>query len=152
MLLKKQTQDGIISALYASSSILASIYDTANGNLTITFKVGSQYQYANVSEADYVRFEIDDSQGIILNTHIKKYPFLRLANTDVKLLTEEISGLKAVMVKSAAEEKKANIVFALKNSLSLTHGILYGLTQDDVDTMFKDSLSMLQSKINDFLT
>jgi hypothetical protein len=152
MLLKKQTEDGIISALYASSSILASIYDTANGNLTITFKVGSQYQYANVSEADYVRFEIDDSQGIILNTHIKKYPFLRLANTDVKLLTEEISELKAVNDKAKADAKKFMIVDALKYSLSLTHGIPAGLTQDDVDTMFKDSLLMLQSKITDLLT
>ncbi len=151
MLLKKQTQDGIISAIYASSSILASTYDTANGNLTITFKVGSQYQYSNVSEADYVRFEVDDSQGIILNTHIKKYPFLKLPNTDVKLLTEEISELKAAVVKSETEKKMANIIFALKNSLSLTHGIPDGLTQDDVDTMFKDSLLMLQSKINEFL-
>lgn len=152
MLLKKETKDGIISAIYASSSILASTYDTANGNLTITFKVGSQYQYANVNEADYVRFEIDDSQGIILNTHIKKYPFVRLANTDVKLLTEEVAELKAVRVKEVAEQKMANIVFALKNSLTLVTGVPVGLTQEDVDTMFKDSLSMLQSKITEFLT
>jgi hypothetical protein len=152
MLLKKQTEDGVISAIYSSSNILASKYDTANGNLIITFKVGSQYRYDAVSVADYTRFEIDESQGVIFNTHIKKYPFEKLSPIDVKLLTEEILAIKDAKAKSLINEKKQNIAVTLQSAIAFCGPVPSGLTQDDVDTMLKDSLEKLQSQISDYLT
>jgi hypothetical protein len=75
MILKKQTKDNLVKAIYASSNICASTYDTQTKDLVIIFNNGGQYKYPNVSETDYTRFEIADSQGAIFNSHIKKYDF-----------------------------------------------------------------------------
>jgi hypothetical protein len=75
MLLKKQENDNVTKAIYASSNVCASTYDRTTKNLTIIFNNGGQYRYTNVSETDYTRFELADSQGVIINSHIKKYAF-----------------------------------------------------------------------------
>jgi hypothetical protein len=92
MLLKKVEKDNLIKALYESSNILASIYDSTTGNLEIIFKAGTKYKYPNVSKTDYMRFEIADSQGAVFNTHIKKYTYEKLANVNTTLITEEFLG------------------------------------------------------------
>ena len=94
MILKKQEKDSITKAIYDSSNICASTYDRANRDLTIIFKNGGQYKYTNVSETDYTRFELADSQGAIFNSHIKKYAFDKLGKVDASSLLTEISSLK----------------------------------------------------------
>ena len=64
-------------------------------NLTITFKRGAQYVYKNVSASDYMRFETAESQGAILNSHIKQYPVDKGDTIDANLIVEEIDKLKA---------------------------------------------------------
>jgi len=153
MLLKKQEKGGIISALYNSSNVLASEYDAANNSLTVTFKVGSRYKYNGVTNADYTKFELDESQGIILNSHIKKYPFEKLTAIDAKLLNEEAATIKDTAAKQVVNDKKDKLIVTLKSAVSLSGSdVPLGLTQDDVDTMFNDSLEKLQTQITEFLT
>ena len=95
MILKKQEKNGKVKAMYSSSNICASVYDTASGDLTLIFNNGGQYQYAGVSKADYMRFEMADSQGSVMNTHIKKYPFTKLDKVDTTEILKEVQDLSA---------------------------------------------------------
>jgi hypothetical protein len=94
MILKKQTKDNLVKAIYASSNICASTYDTQTKDLVIIFNNGGQYKYPNVSETDYTRFEIADSQGAIFNSHIKKYDFQKLDKVDTAAIIKEVNELK----------------------------------------------------------
>jgi hypothetical protein len=95
MILKRQEKNGKIKAIYSSSNICASVFDTASNDLTIIFKHGGQYKYKGVSNTDYTRFEIAESQGSVLNTHIKKYSTEKLDNVDVSEILKEVEGLEA---------------------------------------------------------
>lgn len=94
MILKRVEKENIIKSIYDSSNILASKYDKNTKNLTITFKRGAQYIYKNVSASDYMRFETAESQGEILNSHIKQYVFDKGDTVDANLIVEEIEKLK----------------------------------------------------------
>jgi hypothetical protein len=93
MILKRQEKNGKVKAMYSSSNICASVYDTATGDLTLIFNNGGQYQYAGVSKTDYTRFETADSQGVVMNTHIKKYPFTKLDKVDTTEILKEVEDL-----------------------------------------------------------
>ena len=94
MILKRQEKDGIIKAIYSSSNICASTYNSVNNELTIIFNHGGQYKYADVAKTDYMRFETADSQGSVLNTHIKKYSTSKLDSVDVTDIMKEVDSLK----------------------------------------------------------
>ena len=94
MILKKQQKDNLVKAIYASSNICASTYDTQTKDLVIIFNNGGQYKYPDVSETDYTRFEIADSQGVIFNSHIKKYDFQKLDKVDTASIIKEVNELK----------------------------------------------------------
>ena len=149
MILKRQEKDTIIKALYDSSNVLASTYDTESCDLTIIFKSGTQYKYSNVSKSDYMRFEIAESQGKVFNTHIKKYAFEKLDNfTNVNLLVEELDKLK--------KQEETALIDAKRLELTNMLSYLYHLTQKDrneeVDTVFNQYLPKLKTLIDDFLT
>ena len=97
MILKKQEKNGKVKAMYSSSNICASVYDTATGDLSLIFNNGGQYQYAGVSKTDYMRFEMADSQGSVMNTHIKKYPFTKLDKVDTTEILKEVQDLSATV-------------------------------------------------------
>jgi len=94
MILKRQEKDGVIKAMYSSSNICASTYNTVNNELTIIFNHGGQYKYADVTKTDYMRFELAESQGSVLNTHIKKYTSSKLDAVDTTEIIKEIETLK----------------------------------------------------------
>lgn len=94
MLLKKQEKDNVVKAIYASSNICASTYNKTSKDLTIIFNNGGQYKYPNVSETDYTRFELADSQGVVFNSHIKKYDFQKLDKVDPSAILLEVNELK----------------------------------------------------------
>jgi hypothetical protein len=95
MIVKKQEKNGKVKAMYSSSNICASVYDTATSDLTLIFNNGGQYQYAGVPKTDYMRFEMADSQGSVMNTHIKKYPFTKLDKVDTTEILKEVQDLSA---------------------------------------------------------
>lgn len=94
MVLKRQEKNGKIKAMYSSSNICASVFDTATNNLTLIFSHGGQYLYEGVSKTDYTRFETAESQGSVLNTHIKKYPTSKLDPIDTTDILKEVETLK----------------------------------------------------------
>lgn len=101
MLLKKTEKDGITTALYESSNILASKW---NGkDLTIIFKRGASYTYSDVSKTDYTRFEMADSQGAVLNAKIKAYSVIQNDNVDEATILTEITQTKADETKQFEE-------------------------------------------------
>lgn len=94
MILERVEKDGLVEALYESSNIVASSYNKNEKDLTITFKNGGNYTYQGVSETDYVRFETAESQGKVLNSNLKKYPFLKHENVDIDDITKRIKAVK----------------------------------------------------------
>lgn len=94
MILKRQEKDGVIKAMYSSSNICASTYNTVNNELTIIFNHGGQYKYADVTKTDYMRFELAESQGSVLNANIKKYTSSKLDNIDTTEILKEVEELK----------------------------------------------------------
>ena len=119
MILKRVEKNGIVKAIYNSTNVLASKYDKAKQELTVTFKTGNVYTYAGVPDTDYTRLEISESQGKVLNNVIKKYPFTKGESVDIaaivaevtKIQEEELKELEASIVKlmdatSASYNKK----------------------------------------------
>ena len=94
MILKRKEKDGIVKAIYSSSNICASVYNTVTNELTIIFSNGGQYKYTDVAKTDYMRFETADSQGSVLNTHIKKYTTSKLDSVDTTEILKEVETLK----------------------------------------------------------
>lgn len=119
MLLKRQEQNEKIKSIYTSSNICASIYDKQTKNLTLIFNNGGQYEYTAVSETDYTRFEMADSQGVVFNSHIKKYPTAKLDKVDTKEILNEVNTLKTAedkikldyIVKTMVDKMKAVVVY-----------------------------------------
>jgi len=94
MILERVEKDDLVKVIYESSNIVASTYNKTNKNLNITFKHGGSYTYQDVSSTDYMRFETADSQGKILNSNIKKYPFLKHDDVDVEDVIKKIKAIK----------------------------------------------------------
>jgi hypothetical protein len=113
MLLKKQEKDNVTKAIYASSNICGSTYDRTSKNLTIIFNNGGQYLYPNVSETDYTRFELADSQGVIFNSHIKKYDFEKLDKVDTSAILTEVAELKDVEKKTKIDQTTKRMIAAI---------------------------------------
>ncbi len=144
MLLKKQEKDNKIKAMYSSSTIAASIYDKEKSELTIIFSKGGQYKYAGVGVTDYTRFELADSQGIVLNSHIKKYTFEKLADVDTKEIISEIENLKAIEQKERLKIKQLDIINSMKGLVSVTEG-------DNTVMLTEAQLTVLTDKITSYL-
>lgn len=127
MLLKKQENNNVTKAIYASSNVCASTYDRTTRDLTIIFNNGGQYKYPNVSETDYTRFELADSQGVVLNSHIKKYAFEKLDKVDPSAILAEITELKDA-------EKKAKIQHVTKSMVAAINAVnVYYETTESID-------------------
>ena len=93
MILKRQEKNGKVKSIYKSSNICASVYDLTTNDLTLIFNHGGQYKYGAVSKTDYMRFETADSQGSVLNTHLKKYATTKLDAVDTSEILKEVTDL-----------------------------------------------------------
>jgi flagellar hook-basal body complex protein FliE len=114
MILTRVERGECIDCLYDSSNILASSYNTSNSNLTITFKRGTQYIYNTVSKRDYTRFELAESQGAVMNSHIKAYSFIKGNDVNTEALINEINQAKPKELTDLEKE----FVELLKNTIS----------------------------------
>jgi hypothetical protein len=148
MLLKKQENDNVTKAIYASSNVCASTYDRTTKNLTIIFNNGGQYRYTNVSETDYTRFELADSQGVIINSHIKKYAFEKLDKVDTNEILLEVSSLKDFEKKTKITHYSKTLVTAMDavsvyfQSTDIINPELYSkmkLAMDDYEKILSNS-------------
>ena len=128
MILKRVETDAKIKAIYESSNILASTYEPSKKDLTIIFKRGASYTYKNVDKTDYFRFETADSQGEVLNKHIKKYDAVKNDEVDVKKIEDEILNLREEEI----NKYKGEVVDYLKDVVE-TWNQSGKLKSDDLD-------------------
>jgi len=142
MILKRKEKEGVIKAIYSSSNICASVYNTVTNELSIIFNHGGQYKYTDVAKTDYMRFETADSQGSVLNTHIKKYATSKLDNVDTTEILKEVEELKV------KEEPQVTPDVAVKEMLQNMSDIISNyLKNGNVTTA---SLTGLKDKISTF--
>lgn len=141
MILKRQEKDNKIKAMYKSSTILASVYESDTNNLTIIFTNGGQYKYAGVTLTDYTRFETADSQGIVLNSHIKKYTFEKLMPVDTTAIIKEITELSKT-------DDKTSVDKATKAMLVHMTALVGGYVQNG--TVDADLLKKVEARITEY--
>jgi len=142
MILKRLEKGTVIKALYDSSNVLGSVYNTETNDLDLIFKSGQKYRYKGVSRSDYMRLEIAESQGQVFNTHIKKYVFEKLDKVDPTKILEEADDLKAKEDKALYDAKKIELIDKMK----------YACHTNESEDSFKKTLQDIQTLINDLLT
>jgi len=103
MLIEKIKTEDNVKVLYESSNILASTYNQKTKDLTVVFKRGDSYTYKNVDSKDYLRFELDESQGAALSKYIKNYSFTKNDKVNVDTLLNEIKNVKDSEINSFKE-------------------------------------------------
>jgi len=153
MILKRVEKDSLIKALYDSSNVLGSVYNTESNDLDLIFKSGQKYRYKGVSRADYMRLEIAESQGQVFNTHIKKYAFEKLEKVDPTKILEEADDLKAKEEKALYETKRRELIDKMKYAVHVDDAITLGKnsTQEALE-LFSKTLQEIQTLLNNFLT
>ena len=148
MILKRKEKNNIVKAIYESSNIVASTYDTNTEDLVLIFKSGTQYKYSKVSKSDYMRFEVAESQGKVFNTHIKKYVFEKLDNFDPSELLVEVEKLSNQEKTAIIDAKRTDVV----NRLSYVHNLSQKDRTDEVDKTFNENLLILKNSIEFYLS
>lgn len=141
MILKRQEKDGLIKAMYNSSNIVASIYNSKNNNLEVIFKSGTKYRYDGVTKSDYMRFEIADSQGKVFESHIKKYPTSKLENVDITKILDETTSLKKQEHDALVLAKKERLIKTMRGVVLLADG----------GRPFVDNLETLKKEIDEYV-
>jgi hypothetical protein len=146
MILKRQEKNGKIKAMYSSSTICGSVYDTATKDLTVIFNNGGQYKYPNVEATDYMRLETADSNGTAFSTYIKKkYTAFekldKLSDAALSMIIKEIDELKTAEKTVSIEDTTKLMMESIINVLS--NYISSGNVNDEL-------LSVLQTKISDY--
>jgi len=146
MILKRQEKNGKIKAMYSSSTICGSVYDTATKDLTVIFNNGGQYKYPNVEATDYMRLETADSNGTAFSTYIKKkYTAFekldKLSDGALSMIIKEIDELKTAEKTVSIEDTTKLLMESIINVLS--NYISSGNVNDDL-------VSVLQTKISDY--
>jgi len=124
MILKRTVNEGVVKGLYDSTNILASEYDQTTNNLIVIFKNGGKYRYSDVGIKDFTRFELADSQGKVLNSHIKNsYGYEALGKIDTKEIIESVAILEKESLQSFAEVVRVaalDIVAEIDSNLELS--------------------------------
>ena len=153
MILKRIEKDTIIKALYDSSNVLGSVYNTQTNDLDLIFKSGQKYRYKGVSKSDYMRLEIAESQGQVFNTHIKKYAFEKLDKVDPTKILEEANDIKVQETKMLYDTKKKELIEKIKYAIYIDDEIILGKnTNQETLNLFSKTLQEIQTLLNNFLT
>jgi hypothetical protein len=118
MLLTRIENNGLIKAMYSSSTICGSTFETKTNDLTVIFNNGGRYKYPNIELSDYTRLETSDSSGSVFNTYIKKKytNFEKLENLPadkLKQLLDQIETLKVAEDKASTDGKAKVLVLAM---------------------------------------
>jgi hypothetical protein len=141
MILKRIEKNNEIKAIYDSSNIIASIFNTETNELQLIFKSGIKYKYPNVSKSDYMRLETADSQGVIFNTHIKKYIFEKLGNVDISKILDEGKSIREQEFEVELNAKKERMFKTMKGIVLLIDG----------ERPFDDVLDKLKTEIDEYV-
>ena len=146
MILKRQEKNGKIKAMYSSSTICASIFDTTTKDLTVIFNNGGQYKYPSVDLTDYTRFETAESNGVTFNTYIKKKytnfeKLDKLEDGAVKAILTEVEQLKGAEDSAALEGRTKAMLETMTNVIGAFIS---------TGKISQDAIERLKGKISDF--
>lgn len=146
MILKRQEKNGKIKAMYSSSTICASIFDTTTKDLTVIFNNGGQYKYPSVELTDYTRFETAESNGATFNTYIKKKytnfeKLDKLEDAAVNAILTEVEQLKGAEDSAALEGRTKAMLESITGLLS---------TYISTGKIPQESIKNLKSKVEAF--
>lgn len=138
MIVKRIEKNGKIKAMYSSSTVCGSVFDTATRDLVVMFNNGGQYKYPAVEMTDYTRFETADSTGSVFNTYIrKKYTNFEkldeLADDTIKNILKEIEDLRAAENKASLE----GATKAMMETIALTLASFVSTGKVDYDAFRK---------------
>mgnify|MGYP006935471285 CR=1 FL=1 len=138
MIVKRIEKNGKIKAMYSSSTVCASVFDTTTKDLVVMFNNGSQYKYPSVEMTDYTRFETADSTGSVFNTYIKKKytnfeKMDKLADDTIKAILKEIEDLRAAEDKASLE----GATKAMMETMALTLASFVSTGKVDYDAFRK---------------
>lgn len=139
MILKRVVKGDVIKNLYESSNVLGSTFNKTTKDLVVIFKNGSQYKYNGVSETDYLRLETADSQGKVINTHIKKYSVTKLDDADIEKINREIEEERQLAKKGVLDK----IIVNMKSLI-----VLY----NNEDPINESDLDIIVTNINEYKT
>jgi len=121
MLIHQRKKDDLEISIFESSNILSSEYNYNDGNLKVKFKGGRAYTYGDVSKTDYMRFQIAESQGKVLNKLIKtKYEATRSDDFNVndhEILVENLRTEERVKLMNEVKGEWASLM----DASTLTH-------------------------------
>ena len=148
MIVKRLEKNGKIKAMYSSSTICGSVYDTATKELTVIFNNGGQYKYPNVEATDYMRLETADSNGGAFTKHIKNkytnYEKLdKLSDTALAMIMKEVGELKTVEDNVSIEVKTKAMMDSLMIFLTAY------VSTNSVDDVLFERLFKNMSEFND---
>lgn len=148
MILKRQEKNGKIKAMYSSSTICGSVYDTATKDLTVIFNNGGQYKYPNVEATDYMRLETADSNGTAFSTYIKKkYTTFekldKLSDAALSMIMKEVGDLKTAEDSVSVEVKTKAMMDSLMTFLTAY------VSTNSVDDVLFEKLFKNMSEFND---
>lgn len=138
MIVKRIEKNGKIKAMYSSSTVCGSVFDTATRDLVVMFNNGGQYKYPAVEMTDYTRFETADSTGSVFNTYIKKKytnfeKLDKLADDTIKAILKEIEDLRAAEDKASLE----GATKAMMETMALTLASFVSTGKVDYDAFRK---------------
>lgn len=145
MILKRLEKDNKIKAMYASSTICATIFDTTTKELIVIFNNGGQYKYPNVALTDYTRIEISESTGSDFNTHIKK-KYTEFEKLD-KLSDAALAAILKDVEEMKAADDKLQLASKTKTMLdSMTRLVAAYIATDKVNpSVFKDVQASIEA-------
>jgi len=145
MILKRLEKDNKIKAMYASSTICATIFNTTTKELIVIFNNGGQYKYPNVALTDYTRIEISESTGSDFNTHIKK-KYIEFEKLD-KLSDTALSAILKDVEEMKAADDKVQLATKTKGMLdSMTRLLAAYIATDKINpSVFKDVQSSIEA-------
>lgn len=146
MIVKRLEKNGKVKAMYSSSTICGSIYDSATKELTVIFNNGGQYKYPNVENTDYMRLETAESNGSTFNSYIKKKytnfeKLDKLGESAIAAILKEVAELKAAEDNVSADVK----VKTMLESMNLLIGSYIASGKIDSDLLKK-----VQTKIGEY--
>jgi len=90
MLVNRKEENELVECLFKSSNVLKSTYNTTTKKLVISFNSGATYEYENVPLKDYLRLEISESQGTVVNKTFKPYKCTKIENINPQPLLEQV--------------------------------------------------------------
>jgi len=143
MIIKRNEKDEAIIGLYDSTNIISSNYDKNKKELVLIFQNGGRFKYQDVSNSDYYRFEIAESQGKVFHSHIKSHKTEKLSNVNINEYLCEVNDI-------INTEKNMLVLEKQKQLLPMINKIIENDNKKQIPEL--NDIVLLQNQISEIIT